>query len=441
MLADRGRRAAWPGWAWTARPDGPAVLATWLVVLLFLTLGIGRYYAYLQDGGLALLGVTALVLGRRAAWPGIRRAGLAGAVLAAITAAYLAARPWPSPGAPRSYDIQALHFVVTYLAVCLFAALFYREDLFVRVYRRAATGALWIAVACCLASLLTGLPVLVSQSHGALRLSGTMTEPSAWAPVLTSLVLLALRHRAWLPLLLAGVGMVMAASPVCLLVLAGTVPAYYLLTGTWRQRVAVLLALCAVIPAAVLFVQASRPGRYIHSHNAAEAAVGRLLSGIDNVESDGRSGHNTRFASTRAVISAVRADGLIVAGAGPAADITYFRAEFPSGDVQPHALWVTVLFDFGAVGVALLAILMLTAVWRMRARPLALAVLLPFFVASLINSAEEAFGYQFVVLGIVLFAFGWAQPSRAAGNSRGPLHDAAVGPAHGSSPDSLPGEP
>jgi len=199
--------------------------------------------------------------------------------------------------------------------------------------------------------------------------------------------------------------------------------------------------MCTVIPAAALFVQAARPGQYIHSHNAPEAAVGRLLSGLDNVKSDGRSGHNTRFASTRGVISAVRADGLLVTGAGPAADITYFRSEFPSGAVQPHALWVSVLFDFGAGGVALLAILMVVAVWRMRARPLVLAILLPFFVASLINSAEEAFGYQFVVLGIVLFAFGWAQPSRAANSSRGPLRATVPGPVRGSAPDSLPGEP
>jgi hypothetical protein len=53
------------------------------------------------------------------------------------------------------------------------------------------------------------------------------------------------------------------------------------------------------------------------------------------------------------------------------------------------------------------------AVWRTRRRPQICAILLPFFVASLINSAEGSFEYGFVALGIALFAFGWAGTSQA----------------------------
>ena len=209
------------------------------------------------------------------------------------------------------------------------------------------------------------------------------------------------------------IGIVLAASPTCLLVLVVTVPLYYALTGTRRQRVIVALALGALLLAGVFFIRTAQPRPYLNSHNSAENAVGRLLIGIENVETDGRQGHNTRFGSTRLVISEAKANGWLLSGAGPAADRTYFPARFPSAvPLLPDALWVSVLFDFGLVGVLLLAVLMLAAVWRLRRRPQMCAILLPFFVTSLVNSAEGYFEYQFVALGIILFAFGWASASQ-----------------------------
>ena len=75
------------------------------------------------------------------------------------------------------------------------------------------------------------------------------------------------------------------------------------------------------------------------------------------------------------------------------------------------------LFDFGIVGVAALAALMLTASWRMRHSPWLAATLLPFFITALINSAEGSYEYAFVALGILLFAFGWAVPSKPVSGS------------------------
>ena len=175
----------------------------------------------------------------------------------------------------------------------------------------------------------------------------------------------------------------------------------------------VVFALAVSLPAAVLFVYTAGPSPYLDSHNTAEKAVGRLLAGIEYAKTDGRAGHNTRLADTRVVISEAKANGWILAGAGPAADQTYFPARFPSGTLRPNALWVSVLFDFGLIGVLLLGALMVIAVWRMRHRPQMCAILLPFFVASLINSAEGSFEYGFVALGIMLFAFGWAGTGQA----------------------------
>jgi hypothetical protein len=397
--------------------------AAWLFVLPAVTAGVARDSAKIEVTGLALLGLVAWV---RAPRPREGKQGgrLCGtfAVAAAVLGGYLVAGAWPSSaGTIRSYDVQAVIFAVTYVAVAVFALLLFDLAVFERVMWRAATAALWAAVTCWLISRLGHGLFLVSASHGAVRMRGTLSEPSAWAPVLALVTLLALRRRSWLHLALALVGLMLADSPTCGLVLAAAVPLYFALTGNTRQRVLSLMAAAVIAAAAAAFVQTANPGRYLASHTAAEVAVGRLVSGIRNVETGGREGHNTRFAGTTVVIEQLRANGWLYAGAGPGAENAYFPAKFralaaPPG---PHALWVSILFDFGVAGAAVLGVLMLTAVWRMRRHTGAAAILLPFFVASLINSAEGAFEYSFVALGIMLFAFGWvtpAVPARAPGD-------------------------
>jgi hypothetical protein len=88
-------------------------------------------------------------------------------------------------------------FVITYVIVAVFAGLFFEERLFERVIWQATTVVLWIGVASCAASRLTGHPLLVNSAHEGLRMVGTLTEPSDWAPVLTLVLLLALRRRSW----------------------------------------------------------------------------------------------------------------------------------------------------------------------------------------------------------------------------------------------------
>jgi hypothetical protein len=393
---------------------GTQEAATWLFVLSFLTLGVGRDHTYVEWAGLALLAFTSFVLFRRPVpVRAMRRIILSAAVLVLVVCAYLAFGSWPSSfGTGHAYDLQAVYFVLTYLAVCTFAVLFFEEVVFERVIWRAAILALWIGVLSWLVSRLTHHLLLVSESHGVLRMQGLLSEPSAWAPVIPLVILLAIRRRSWLSLGLAALATVLTASPTCVLALAATIPLYYVLTGTRRSRVVVVFALAVSLPAAVLFVYAAGPSPYLDSHNTAEKAVGRLLAGIEYAKTDGRAGHNTRLSDTRVVISEAKANGWVLAGAGPAADQTYFPARFPSGTLRPNALWVSVLFDFGLIGVLLLGTLMLIAVWRMRHRPQMCAILLPFFVASLINSAEGSFEYGFVALGIMLFAFGWAGTSQ-----------------------------
>jgi hypothetical protein len=385
--------------------------ATWLFVLSFFALGVGRDHAYFEWAGLTLLAFASFVLFRQPVpVRSARRLILSAAVLALIVCPYLVFGAWPSSfGTAASYDTQATYFILTYLSVCAFTGLFFEERVFERVIWRAAIVALWIGVLSWFISRITHHPLLVSESHGVLRMQGMLSEPSAWAPVIPLVMLLAIRRRSWLSLGLAVLAMVLIASPTCMLVLSATIPLYYALTGTRRVRIVVIVSFAVCLSAAALFVYAARPAPYLDSHNTAEKAVGRLLNGIEYVKTDGRAGHNTRFASTALIVSEEKESGWLFTGAGPAAENTYFPARFPSSTLRPDALWVNALFDFGVFGAVVVGALMLTAVWRMRRRPQMCAILLPFFVTSSINSAEYTFEYAFVALGIMLFAFGWAR--------------------------------
>jgi hypothetical protein len=275
---------------------------------------------------------------------------------------------------------------------------------------RGATIALWASVAACVFSRVTGYALRVNPGDGALRMSGTLTEPSAWAPLLALVLLLALRRRSWLYAALALAGLFLADSPVCMLVMALTLPLYAALASTWRHRAVLLAVLAAVIPAAAFFVLHANPQGYLDSGNPAEVAAGRLVSGIRNVQTGGREGANTRFASTSAIIAEVRDSGRMRLGAGPAADATFFPAMYsgPYGvTTGANALWVSVLFDFGEAGVAVLAVLMALAAWRVRRFPEMAAVLLPFLVAVLVNSAGA--DVPLAALAVMVYGFGWVR--------------------------------
>jgi hypothetical protein len=400
-------------------PDAPPalrtsrvrLLASWLFVLPLLAEGVAPAVVKVQVAGLALLAFASVVILQ---CPVAERAGrrvyLTFTVLSLVVIGYVAFSSWPRDGSTSSYETRAALFAATYTAVAVFAVLFFDERLFERVIWRGATIALSIGVASCVASRVTGHALLVNPAHGSLRMAGTLTEPSAWAPVLPLVLLLALRRRSWFYAALALAGVLLADSPTCILVMAITVPLYFALAGRWRYRAALLIALAVLVPLGTLFVHRASPQSWEASSNPAEVTVGRLLSGIQNVGTDGQAGTNTRFATTTVVLADTRNGDWFRSGAGPAADSTYFPAVYPAGQgspVAPNALWVSVLFDFGEYGTVLVVALMVIAAWRMRKSPGMTAVLLPFSVASLVNSAVP--DYSFVVLGIMLYAFGWAR--------------------------------
>ena len=145
-------------------------------------------------------------------------------------------------------------------------------------------------------------------------------------------LLLALRRRSRLYVALAVVGLLLADSPTCILVMAVSLPLYAALASTWHHRGLLLCALCLIIPAAVAFVLHASPQAYLQSSNPAEISVGRLLSGIRNVQTNGQQGANARFTNATVTFAAVRQNGWMHLGAGPGAEATYFPAVYPGND-------------------------------------------------------------------------------------------------------------
>jgi hypothetical protein len=394
--------------------------ATWLFVLPLLTEAVLPDVVKLQVAGLAILAAAAIGSGRPLPRLAAERIFAVAAVLTLTVAGYLAFTSWPqAAGTPQAYDGRAVMWAVTFTLVAVVAVLFWDEDLFARVMWRACTVALWAGVITCAASRLTGHLFLVNPDAGALRMCAGMGEPAAWAPVLTVVLLLALRRRSLPYVLLALAGLVLADSPTCMLVMAVTVPLYFALTASWRGRLPLLAALLLIVPLAGVFVQRADVSAWLDSPDSAKIAVGRLVSGIRNVETGGAEGENSRYEDTSGVLLAARENGWLLTGAGPGADAVYFPAELAQGSATvaaSNALWASVLFDFGAWGAAVLGVLVAGAAWRMRRRPVLCALLLPFCVSSMVSSSIP--DWSFAALAVMLAALGWglspAQPASRA---------------------------
>jgi hypothetical protein len=379
--------------------------ATWLFVLPLLTEGVLPGVVKLQVAGLAVLAFVLVGSGRELPHRAVERVFAVAAVLTLTVIGYVAFGSWPQgAGTARAYDGKAVLWVVTYVLVAVFAVLFFEAALFERVMWRGATVALWIGMVSCAVSRLTGHLLLVNPAYGTARMTGTLSEPSDWAPLLAVVLILALRRKSWLCAVLAIAGLALADSPTCMLVMALAVPLYCALTTGWRYRVPLLAALAIAVACAGVFVQRADYQAWLNSGSTAEVAVGRLVSGIRNAETGGEEGQNARYANIAGVMTAARDGGWVRAGAGPGADAVYFPAVLAQGDLTPataNSLWSSVAFDFGEWGLAALVALMLAAVWRLRRYPLMCALLLPFLISSMVNSSVP--DWSMAALAVLLF--------------------------------------
>lgn len=358
---------------------------------------------YLHTGELALLGLAFLAV---PAMIERGRAGTLGAgtvltpvVALALPVLYLLVWPWlgGSPFAQPSLGLGLFAaFYVT--AAVLYARLFYDEDLLLDTFLRVVIFGILTAFAAYFAYVALGFRWLVHTQYGTPRLQGLLSEPSGWGPFLGAAVLLGWERRRWWLVGLAVVAALLTKSPTTIACVGLAVPAYLLLAHRWRRgRAAIIVAVTAAGWWAWLQITSVRVTDSV-STGLKDQIVARLASGIANVQSGQTQGRNDRWASLQAIVDAMTGNGWWWTGIGPGSE-SYWRDTLDG--VLPNSLPVYVAGSFGVLGVAALSVLLVAAVVRLR-RSRLFPLVLPFVVASLVNSAGGWESYKYAVLAIAL---------------------------------------
>jgi hypothetical protein len=382
------------------------VLAVWLFVLPsmvgYVRLPTGGN-VYLHTGELALLGTAFLALPVlvEQARGGSLRAGtvLTPVVALALPVLYLLVWPWLG-GSPLAQPSLALGVSAALYVIwaILYARLFHDDRLLVETFLRVLTVALVVAFLAYLTYLTVGLRWLVHTQYGTPRLQGLLSEPSGWGPFLGVGILLGVDRRRWWLVALAGVAALLTKSPTTIACVGLAVPAYLLLAHRWRKRrAAIIIAVTGAGWWAWLEITSVRVTDSV-STGLKDQIVARLASGIANIQSGQTQGRNDRWASLQAIVDAMTGHGWWWTGIGPGSE-SYWRDTMDG--VLPNSLPVYVAGSFGIVGVAALGVLLVLAVVRLR-RSVLFPLVLPFMVASLINSAGGWESYKYVVLAMAL---------------------------------------
>lgn len=325
---------------------------------------------------------------------------------------------------PSAYLRQTIVYLLVIAVTALYALFLYREANFVRAFWLVGLMGVVLSLAGYVAFTIGGPGIVINATTGTgmARLQGFGSEPSALAPLIAALLLLAWRNRRWgwfIAVICAGV---LTRSPTVLLTMLASAGLWKLLQpGSIRNRIVALTLIVLFGVAAWAATDRVDYRSMIASGEPSQVVIGRTVSGLDYLRSGGEEGTNDRGDSTEIVVEEVKTNGWLIWGRGLGASDVYFTAKYPPlssveqfPGVLPNALPVVLLFDLGLLGLVLVIGFSSRACWRMRSTAVAL-VLYPFFVAATINSAQGLELYKFVLLGILVYGLG-----------RGPLHPLGV---------------
>ncbi|GAA0921550.1 hypothetical protein [Virgisporangium aurantiacum] len=382
------------------------MLAVWLFVLPsmvgYVRLPTGGN-VYLHTGELALLGTAFLALPvlvsrTRGGSLGVGTV-LTPVVALALPVLYLLVWPWLG-GSPLAQPSLALGVSAALYVIwaIMYAHLFHDDHLLVETFLRVLVVALAVAFLAYLACMTVGLRWLVHTQYGTPRLQGLLSEPSGWGPFLGAAILLGMDRRRWWLVVTGAVAAVLTKSPTTIACVGLAVPAYLLLAHRWRKRrAAIIIAVTGVGWWAWLEITSVRVTDSV-STGLKDQIVARLASGIANIQSGQTQGRNDRWTSLQAILDAMTGHGWWWTGIGPGSE-SYWRDTLDG--VLPNSLPVYVAGSFGVFGVAALGVLLVLAVVRLR-RSALFPLILPFMVASLINSAGGWESYKYAVLAMAL---------------------------------------
>jgi hypothetical protein len=192
----------------------------------------------------------------------------------------------------------------------------------------------------------------------------------------------------------------LAKSPTTMLATAISVTLWLVLSSRHRRaRKEIFLFLSLMWAGAYVWLRTVEVSDATVGSSYFDLVVVRLASGIVGVETNGASGTNDRYSSTKATFDQLSDHGWLYTGIGPGFETYLMNA---TGGMLPNALPVYLLGCFGVLGVIAFVVVLVVAVQRMRGAA-AFALFMPFMVASSINSAAGWESYKFVIVAAVIF--------------------------------------
>lgn len=394
----------------TVAPPPGASLAMSAFILGYF---IFEYHPATQDVSLPfhyvewLLLSVAIVLGARATLEQIPRLlALALGIALIGTPALVAYSGQAGQGPASSYFMAAFTQGVYIFTAGIVAFVFYREATFLRIWKWIAHGAVVVAILGFFVAQAGISPLLAQHSANGsgLRLTGLLSEASAWAPIIPGLLFLALRKRS-LPLIaLSLTALALTRSPTVMLTTLMSA-AVILLIHPGKRTLKTIVIGASTWALIELWPKVQDPAlssSLIATGNPIQVAAGRLLSGFQYIDTAGGTGQNVRYDGVQTTVTAAFEGGWELVGRGLGSSQVYFSTAF--NEQTAFSYPVQIFFDFGIIGLTFFLILAIRTIWRMRGREVSY-VFIPFFMASVINSAQGGASTKFIWLAIFSYVF------------------------------------
>lgn len=262
-----------------------------------------------------------------------------------------------------------------------------------------ASGSVLLGAVAFALSARTGSQVAVHVYGEVVRMQALLTEPSAFAPIVAFLVLIAIRRRQTSMLIFAAVGLSLTFSPTVYLSTVASLLLLGLLAS--RTRAAVLLVLVSLATILTVARSSFDANALQESASPISSSLGRLLNGIDNVLSLGEEGANVRFLALLETLDFLKEHGLLFTGYGLNSAAVLFLELYDTP--KDNALWISMMAFYGIVGCTLFLLACGWALARLhKIRHPYLDIYVPFLVASMINSAQGFLAYSFVIGGVAI---------------------------------------
>jgi len=327
-------------------------------------------------------------------------------VLAIVQFVYfLGLNTYPLEGSLVEYVSASVRVFGYLVSVTTYATLFFDEELLMETFYKVGRAVLTVGVGALLVYEIVGIPLLLDFAYKEPRTQSFFTEPSATAPAVAVVGTMAWRRRDWFGGLLALTYVYTANSPTVILVFVLSIIGIYLVQ---RGPVALWTGVLGSIGSAVAFVTFGGLN-WLKTAPYFGKTVNRLARGVEFAITLSQQGYNPRFAGAINVYEQLQKNGLLWIGYGLNSASPYFRHVTLDTitKTQDYSLLLTLLFSFGIIGVAIFLIYCYLAAMGMYRHSSRMSyIFVPFFLTSMINSAQGFVTYKFVILGIVVYGIG-----------------------------------